>query len=76
MALVYDAPIILYFVNNDASHRFDPVGAPFREENYGIAFPLSSTIRHDVDAALVRLIENGTYDQIREKWFGKPATQN
>ena len=76
VALVYDAPIILYFVNKDADHRFAAIGAPFREENYGIAYPLNTTIRHAVDAALVRLVENGTYDQIRDKWFAKPATQN
>ena len=76
VALVYDAPIVLYFINNDAERKFLAVGPPFRAENYGIAFPLDSKIRHTVDTALQKLRENGTFDQIREKWFGKSRIQD
>jgi polar amino acid transport system substrate-binding protein len=76
VALVYDAPIVLYFINNDSERNFVAVGSPFRAENYGIAFPLDSKIRHTVDEALLKLRENGTFDQIRDKWFGKSLVQN
>lgn len=76
VALVYDAPIVLYFLNYDSDRKFRAVGPPFRAENYGIAFPLDSNIRHVVNTALLKLNENGTYDQINEKWFGKPGERN
>lgn len=76
VALVYDAPIIQYSINNDSERKFVAIGSPFRAENYGIAFPLDSKIRHRVDAALLKIRENGTFDQIREKWFGKSPSDN
>lgn len=75
VAVVYDAPVMQYFVNNDATHKFSLVGAPFKTENYGVIFPLNSELRHSVNAALLKLTENGTYQQISEKWFGKPSAQ-
>ena len=76
VALVYDEPIVLYFVNNDTDRRYAVVGPPFRAENYGIAFPLDSKIRHTIDTALQKLKENGMFDQIRDKWFGKSLVKN
>jgi polar amino acid transport system substrate-binding protein len=71
VALVYDAPIVLYYINNDGSGKFQAVGAPFRAENYGIVFPLNSGLRLAINAALLKLTEDGTYQQINDKWFGK-----
>ncbi len=62
-------------VNQDDAHRFVAVGAPFRAENYGIAFPLGSDLGHKVNRALLRLSEDGTYDPIAERWFGKSSAQ-
>ncbi len=75
VALVYDAPIVAYFVKNQGEGRFALVGGPFRSENYGIVVPPESPLRRPVNAALLTLTENGAYQRIREKWFGR-ATRN
>lgn len=76
VAVVYDAPIVLYFVKSDGVGKFNLVGAPFRGENYGISFPRNSELRHLVNQAILKLTEDGTYQQIRDKWFGSQAGQS
>ncbi len=50
------------------------VGKPFTVEYYGIAMRKEDKDLHKaVNAALKKLKENGTYDKIYEKWFGKKA---
>lgn len=68
-AAIYDTPIIMYFTKNEP--RAQIAGAQFRPESYGIIFPLGSPLRRPVDQALLKLIENGTYDSLYRKWFGQ-----
>jgi polar amino acid transport system substrate-binding protein len=68
-AVVYDAPVILYYVKNEP--RAQMAGQPFREENYGILFPIGSPLRRPVNEALLTLFENGTYESLYKKWFGE-----
>ncbi len=35
-----------------------------------MAFPTSSTLREDVDQEMLRLREDGTYNDLLIKWFG------
>ena len=72
-AVVYDAPVLLYYASHEGKGKFQTVGAIFRKENYGIAFPFDSVYRKPVNEALLKLRENGTYDQLYRKWFGGPA---
>lgn len=69
-AVVYDAPILLYYAANKGQGHVSVVGSVFRRESYAIAFPNGSRWRKPVNFALLSLKENGVYDQIREKWFG------
>lgn len=69
-AVVYDAPVLLHFASHEGKGRFQTVGAIFRKENYGIAFPDQSPLRKRVNEALLKLKENGTYDLLYAKWFG------
>lgn len=68
-AVVYDTPVILYYVKNHPAARV--AGATFRAENYGIIFPLGSPLRRPVNEALLTLFERGTYDSLYKKWFGE-----
>jgi polar amino acid transport system substrate-binding protein len=68
-AAVYDTPIMLYFVKNEP--RAQIAGAQFHPESYGIIFPVGSKLRRPVDQALLKLVENGTYDSLYRKWFGQ-----
>lgn len=71
-AVLYDAPVILYYVKNE--QRAQMAGTPFREENYGILFPIGSPLRRPVNEALLTLFENGTYESLYKKWFGENET--
>lgn len=69
-AVVYDAPVLLYYASHEGKGKVQTVGAIFRKENYGIAFPSNSSHRKPVNEALLKLKENGTYEQLYSKWFG------
>lgn len=73
-AVVYDAPVLLYFASHEGKGKVQTVGAIFRKENYGIAFPDKSPLRKRVNEALLNLKENGTYDSLYAKWFGGAGT--
>jgi len=68
-AVVFDAPVLLYYAANEGKGRVHMVGAPFRKEDYGIVFPNNSALRKQVNEALLALREDGTYQQIYDKWF-------
>jgi polar amino acid transport system substrate-binding protein len=69
-AIVYDAPVLLYFANNEGRGRVNMAGSKFREEYYGIAFPPGSSYLDMVNNTLLRLYEDGTYDALYRQWFG------
>ena len=69
-AVVFDAPVLQYL----SSHGSDGtmvVGPVFHNEDYGFAFRNDSELRKPVDATLLTLREDGTYERLYEKWFGK-----
>jgi polar amino acid transport system substrate-binding protein len=69
-AVVYDAPVLLFYAAHEGKGKVQTAGAIFRKENYGIVFPSNSPYRKPVNEALLKLKENGTYDQLYTKWFG------
>lgn len=71
-ALVFDSPVIMYFVNNYKGDK--PIAAVekvFDEQDYAFALPQGSKLREEVNRAILEVIENGKYQQIYQKWFGK-----
>jgi polar amino acid transport system substrate-binding protein len=73
-AVVYDAPVLLYYASHEGKGKALTVGRIFRKENYGIAFPDKSPLRKRVNEALLKLKENGTYEKLYSKWFGESGT--
>jgi polar amino acid transport system substrate-binding protein len=69
-AIVYDAPVLLYYASHQGKGKMQVVGNIFRKESYGILFPSNSPHRKPVNEALLKLRENGTYDRLYQKWFG------
>lgn len=69
-AVVFDAPVLRYY----AAHRGDGVGVMagpvFQDENHGFVFEVGSELRKPIDQALLKMREDGSYDMIKEKWFG------
>lgn len=69
-AVVFDGPILAYYVRNKGQGKAELLERIYRPENYGMAFPTGSNLREDVDQAMLRLREDGRYDELLIKWFG------
>ena len=70
-AVVFDAPVLQYISAHQSNGFAMVVGPIFHAEDYGFVFSDESSLRKPVDAALLAIREDGTYDRLSEKWFGK-----
>lgn len=70
-AVLYDMPNVKYYVAQEAADDLKVVGDVLQGEQYGIGFKKDSEIRDKMNEALQTLKDNGTYDDIYEKWFGE-----
>jgi polar amino acid transport system substrate-binding protein len=68
-AVVFDAPVLQYYAANEGKGRVQMVGTLFRKEDYGIVFPPGSPLRKRVNDALLALREDGSYQQLYDRWF-------
>jgi polar amino acid transport system substrate-binding protein len=68
-AVVFDAPVLLFYAAKEGKGRVHMVGSAFRKEDYGIVFQRSNPLRKQVNVALLALREDGTYQQLYDKWF-------
>jgi len=69
-AVVGDAPVLQYYVANAGAGVAEIASPVFQKEDYGIAFPLGSDLRKQVDDALLSIRENGDYELIKRTWLG------
>lgn len=70
-AVLYDMPNVQYFMQQQGEGQMKMVGERLTGEEYGIAFPKGSDLVEPVNEALATLMENGTYGDIYEKYFGE-----
>ncbi|MEM9773738.1 MAG: transporter substrate-binding domain-containing protein [Chloroflexota bacterium] len=70
-ALVYDAPVLQYYSNLSIAQDLLLVPTIFQNENYGIVLPQGSPLKEEVNRSLLRVQENGVYNQITLLWFGQ-----
>ncbi len=68
--VVFDAPVLNYYVLKGGSAHGRTVGQPFLQENYGLAFPDGSPLTEEANRVLLTMREDGSYDQIYQNWFG------
>ncbi len=68
-AVVFDAPVLLYYASTTGRGKVRVVGSMFKKENYGIVFPRGSELRKRVNEALLSMREDGSYDALYAKWF-------
>jgi len=68
-AVVFDAPVLLFYAAKEGKGRVHMVGSAFRKEDYGIVFQRNHPLRKQVNVALLTLREDGTYQQLYDKWF-------
>jgi polar amino acid transport system substrate-binding protein len=69
-AIVFDAPVLLYYAATEGQGKAQVVGPTLKDEYYGVALPTGSLLRKPINEALLELMQDGTYTEIRHKWFG------
>lgn len=69
-AIVFDAPVLQYYVLHEGAGVANIAGPIFHDEDYGLLFPLGSPLRRQVDDALLSIRESGDFDLIKQKWLG------
>jgi polar amino acid transport system substrate-binding protein len=69
-AVIFDAPILSYYVNTTGKGKGMLVGPVFLRENYGFAVPTGSELREPINRTLLRFKEDGTYRALMQRWFG------
>ena len=69
-AVFFDSPPLLYYAQNQGKGKVKTVGPLYQGQSYGIAFPQGSELREKVTITLLKFMEDGTYDELYEKWFG------
>jgi polar amino acid transport system substrate-binding protein len=70
-AIVFDAPTLQYWAAKRTDANLQVVGPIFRPEKYGIVVAEGSPLRKPINEALLRIFEDGTYEQIYKKWFSR-----
>ena len=71
-AVIYDAPIVRYWMNTHAKQAGDYVlaGEPFARQHYAFALPTGSLLRKEINEALLQLKTSGRMEEINKRWFG------
>jgi len=71
-AVVTDNTVVNEYIKNNPDDKLQGVAdtATFEAEFYGLMFPKGSEHQEHISAAIKKVIENGTYAKIYEKWFG------
>ena len=70
-AVVFDAPVLLYYANNEGAEKAQIAGDLLELQEYAFAMPLKSNLRKSINQAILKFQESGDYDLLHKKWFGK-----
>lgn len=68
-AVINDAPVTLYAINSNNLKGLKVIDQMLTEEYYGIATPKNSSNLAAINKGLTTILNNGTYEQIYQKWF-------
>lgn len=74
-AVAFDLPSLLYYVNTSGKGKAKVLDDLLEGQTFGIAFPKGSPLKNEVNIALAKIKEDGTYDELHEKWFGEAAIE-
>ena len=69
-AVVYDAPVLRYYLSRKVGTRLRLVGPTFEKQFYGIGLQQDSPLRLPINRALLALNERGFMEELQKKWFG------
>jgi ABC-type amino acid transport substrate-binding protein len=68
-AVIYDGPMLRYYLANHADSPLQLVGDIIEPQNYGFALPLNSPHRKKINEALLKLQGEGFRAGLEKKWF-------
>jgi len=70
-AVVYDAPILRYLVNDQFRGRLQVLPGTFKRQDYGFALKAGSDLREPVNRAMLKRINSSRWEETLEFYFGK-----
>ncbi len=73
-AVVYDSPVLMYYLANHDSGKLHLVGKLFEKQKYGFGLQQGSKIRQPINAALLT-IEEGDFLEKLDKLYFTPTEQ-
>ena len=68
-AVVHDSPLLQYFAATRGRGRVRVGGDLLRPEKFGIALQQGSPLAEDINRAILKLREDGTFARLHAKWF-------
>jgi polar amino acid transport system substrate-binding protein len=74
-AVVYDAPLLKYYLSTLCGSKLQLVGDLFEKQDYAFALPEASPLRREINQALLKVTEDGYLDELDKKWFAPAAPQ-
>lgn len=69
-AVVYDAPILRYYVHKDFSGKLGVLPVTFERQDYALVMPLASPLRKPIDQQLVKIIQSPQWQDVLGKYLG------
>ncbi|WP_245505767.1 transporter substrate-binding domain-containing protein [Rhizobium sullae] len=69
-AIVGDAPVLEYYAHSRPLEDVAVVGKIFHPDKYGFAFSTDSDLAQPVTLQLLKRIEDGTVEKLRNRYFG------
>jgi ABC-type amino acid transport substrate-binding protein len=69
-ALVYDKPLLQYYINRNYKGKIDLVPHTFLLQDYGIALPQGSSIREPINRMLLKKIHEDAWQDLLYKHLG------
>ncbi len=70
-AVVLAAPALQYYESHGGAGKVKVVGPQFSKRDLGFMVRVDSPLHRRIDTALVEVYDDGTYERLREKWFGR-----
>lgn len=68
-AVVYDAPLLKFYLSTNSNSKLHLVGDLFEKQDYGFALADKSPLRKEINRALLKLGEEGYFEELEKKWF-------
>lgn len=69
-AIVYDTPILRYYVNKSFASRLKVLPGTFERQDYALAMPLGSILRKPINEQLVKIIQNPGWQRVLQTYLG------